>query len=173
MKIFQSSLLTFALFGSFFLNGCANIQHIPTEISSIEILEYGMFNAEEVKRDFSRNTDFGGVRISKNQKLEKSSKSIAIELGKSIGIKYQIHGSPQGAKCKITYKSIYPSIGLTNPKNDKTTYYYQSTKDKKIGKTYFNSYYFRHDWEAIPGEWIFQILANGKVMAEQKFILTN
>lgn len=156
----------------FIFIGCCYKGNVQLKVASIEIIEYGKFSTEETKRDFTRNSDMGGVRKSRNHKLIEHGDTFFIEIGKNIGFRYQIKGSPSNGEKEITLKIIYPYQGITNPKNGKTKHFYQSTSAKEIGKTYFHSFYFRHDWEAVPGKWVFQVLVDGKMMAEKQFNMT-
>lgn len=152
------------------LIGCSGKQ-VVTQVSSVDIIEYGKFYAEESRRDFSINADMGGVRKSKNQKLIESGDTLSLELGKNIGFRYQVNGSPSSGEKEITLKIIYPSKGITNPKNGKAKSFYQATNTKEIGNIYFHSFHFRHEWEAVPGKWIFQVLVDGQIMAEKQFTM--
>ncbi len=171
MKLINSLFSVFIIF--LFVSGCSGIDQKPGLVSSIQIIDFGQFKVEEVRRDQSENKGMGGVRISKNQKLLSSGVTFPIELGTNFGFRYKIIGIPSDGEKDITIKIIYPSKGIHNPKTGKTSNSYQSTKYMKFNRTYFHSYYFRHKWETVPGLWTFQVLVDGKIRAEKEFQLAS
>lgn len=42
----------------------------------------------------------------------------------------------------------------------------------EIGRVFYESYHFDHDWEMVPGAWSFEIWYDGRKLTEQKLTVT-
>lgn len=67
----------------------------------------------------------------------------------------------------LTIRKIVPRI--TNPKTGESATVVESEITASAGMTHLNAYGFDYDWERAEGEWTFQVLYQGQVLAEKKF----
>ena len=86
-----------------------------------------------------------------------------------FGIRFVVEGGPDGAPVPVTMVLKFPQPGLKEPGKPKPTLEYRTQIDTIIGGDNYESYGFDYPWEVLPGEWTFELWANGRKMAEQKF----
>jgi hypothetical protein len=142
------------------------------KITSIEILEKGVFKAQARDPLQNRNSPGGVVRPLDSISLVESTTTIPSKQGMHFGIRYIVHGFPRGARVPIKVVQHYPKAGLHNPRTKKTTLTYQQTSLKMIGYPNFDGYHLENAWELVPGIWTIEIWYDGHKLAEQKFELT-
>jgi hypothetical protein len=142
------------------------------KITTIEILEKGVFKAQALDPLQNRNSPTGVVRALATVALAESTTTIPSKQGMHFGIRYVVHGFPRGARVPIKVVQHYPKAGLHNPRTNKTTFTYQQTSLKTIGDSNFEGYHLESAWELVPGIWTFEIWYDGRKLAEQKFELT-
>ena len=139
-------------------------------ISKINIIEYGIFEAQKTKVVEEKDTSTGYRTLLDNIKLIKETDTIPAAVGTQFGIRYIVEGEPNGAQVEISVKFLHPQT--VNPTNNKTVTLEQFHKQLPIGETSYSCWIFEYDWELVPGEWIIQIWSGDRKFAEQAFTVT-
>jgi hypothetical protein len=138
-------------------------------ISKINIVEHGIFEAQTNKGEEARGTSLGYINILDNIKLVKETDIISAAVGTQFGIRYIVEGEPDGAKVEILVKVLHPRT--VNPKNNKEVTLDQWSAYPTIGKTSYSGWHFEYGWELVPGEWIIQLWYGDRKLAEQAFTI--
>jgi hypothetical protein len=139
----------------------------PAQASQIEIKDYGFYDLS-VDGSVPAPEDISGERnIVSNIRLNRQTDEIDAQLGRSFGFRFRI-ADPKLVGQTLTLRTIFPP--LTNPKTGKT----MTTQDRSFvvsstGELLYDGYRFDYDWEMAEGIWTYQILNNGRVIAEKKF----
>jgi len=138
-------------------------------VTGIEILDYGIYMAEEIKSEENEGSATGKRTVVKDIKFISRTNSIQAKIGDRFGISFVMRGQPEGKKVAIKTISTYPDPGIPNPKTG--IYKRKSTFSRQlaIGKKELIGYGFDRDSELVPGEWTFQIWYDGKKWAEKTF----
>ncbi len=131
----------------------------------VEILDYGFYDVS-VEGSTPAPGDISEERnIVGNINLQRQAEEIDAQLGRSFGYRFRVTDPSLMGKT-LTLRTTFPP--LTNPKSGRT----MRTQDRDFvatpGSTY-DGYRFDYDWEMAEGIWVFQVVHNGKVIAERKF----
>jgi len=139
------------------------------KVDTVEVLEWGIYTSE-VKDDVeAEGTVQGTWRLVEKVNVITQTDSIPAKVGKHFGFWFVVKGEPKGEEILITFVNLLP--GLKNPKRDEVLYEEKYTSKVRIGEPSFKGYSFDFDWEAVPGEWAFQIYYEDKKLAEKTFIV--
>lgn len=138
----------------------------PAQASGqVEIKDFGFYDLS-VDGSVPAPDDISGSRnIVSNIRLQRQTEEIDAQLGRSFGFRFRIT-DPALYGQQLTLRTIFPP--LTNPESKRT----MSTQDRHFtgtGELLYDGYRFDYDWEMAEGIWTFQVLHNGKVIAEKKF----
>jgi hypothetical protein len=134
--------------------------------SQVEILDYGFYDVS-VQGQVPAPEDISGERnVVGNVRLERQTEEIDAQLGRSFGFRFRVT-DPMLIGRKLTLRTIFPP--LTNPQSRRT----MTTQDREFvamgGEPLYDGYRFDYDWEMAEGIWTFQVLENGRLLAERKF----
>ena len=131
----------------------------------VEIQDYGFYDLS-VDGSVPAPGDISGSRnIVSNIRLQRQTEEIDAQLGRSFGFRFRIT-DPALYGQTLTLRTIFPP--LTNPESKRT----MTTQDRPFtatGESVYDGYRFDYDWEMAEGIWTFQVVHNGKVIAEKKF----
>lgn len=132
---------------------------------SVEVIDHGIYDVTVVGRlpapqDVARERN-----ILRDIQLEQATRRVAAMPGRSFGYRYRVHAPPG---TMLTLRTRFPP--LTNPETGETV----RVQDRAIvangtGTVRFDGYRFDYGWEMAEGDWVFQILHNGRVLAEERF----
>jgi Domain of unknown function (DUF3859) len=67
----------------------------------------------------------------------------------------------------------FPAVGLRNPNTHRTDALEDYVVTIRIGEESYTDYALTHQWELVPGSWIFEIWSGDRKLASKTFILTN
>ena len=155
------------------LPGAALAQDFKVEtphVDSIQIYEYGLYqtrSAEKIKDPKATGGERGTVV---NIDLVGVTTTIPAELEMEFGIRYLVEGGPEGAEVPVTIVMRFPQPGLKEPGKSKPTLENRQVTVGTVGYAgHYQSYGFDYPWEIVPGVWTFELWAEGRKMAEQKF----
>ena len=97
-------------------------------------------------------------------KVINETESIQMNLGVVFGIDYMIFDLDDSDCYTITHKLTHPE--MTTPKGKRSSYFRNRKAGKCIGEVGSSSgvfsWYIEAEWEAIKGNWEFEILLDGK-----------
>jgi hypothetical protein len=135
--------------------------------SQIEIKDWGFYDLS-VDGSVPAPEDVSGSRnVVSNIRLQRQTEEIDAQLGRSFGFRFRI-ADPRLIGQTLTLRTIFPP--LTNPETKRT----MTTQDRSFvasntSEILYDGYRFDYDWEMAEGIWTYQILHNGRVIAEKKF----
>jgi hypothetical protein len=131
----------------------------------VEIKDFGFYDLS-VDGSVPAPEDISGSRnIVSNIRLQRQTEEIDAQLGRSFGFRFRVTDPALYGKT-LTLRTIFPP--LTNPESKRT----MVTQDRPFtgsSEVLYDGYRFDYDWEMAEGIWTFQVLHNGRVIAEKKF----
>jgi hypothetical protein len=143
---------------------------MASDIEGVEILNFGIYKADVIKKEDAAGSAAGYKNIVQNVALIEQTTNIPARVGTRFGFEYVIKGSPVGSTIDLTYKYLHPR--MTNQKtNQAFTSQEIVSKNREIGKAATLTYTFDYEWEAVAGEWTVQIFYAGKKLAEKTFYI--
>ncbi|MBI5633975.1 MAG: DUF3859 domain-containing protein [Nitrospirae bacterium] len=157
-------------------------------IHGVEIIEYGLYEADRLGRINEENTSLGSITVLNEEtvRLAERTTRIRAEVGKKFGIRYIFHGVPNKAYIEHTIRVITPGLNKPSdpgpssnlPQNGRapnrqsaamsqTTE--QWTSHATLEQPAYDFFGFEYEWELVPGTWTFQIWYKNRMLAEQSF----
>lgn len=134
--------------------------------NGIEIIDFGIYSLT-VTRRVSAPGDVSLERnIVANVKVLRKDRVIAAQPGRSFGYQFRIV-DPALAGRRLTLRTTFPE--LTNPETGKKSTSQERTIVAQLNAPMYDGYRFDYRWEMAEGIWRFQILADGKLISEQRF----
>jgi hypothetical protein len=159
-KLLVTLLVGLALFSSPMMLQAA-------EIEGAEILKFGIYKTEILRKEAASGAAGGTKGVVKNQKLVEPTTRIPAHKGVEFGFEYDIKGQSAGDAVEVTNKYLHPPV--TNPQTKKSFTSQTTNGKQKIGRTAYIGYEFEHDWEVVSGTWTLQVFCQGKKIAEKSF----
>jgi hypothetical protein len=132
----------------------------------VEIVDYGIYS-HTVTAVIPEPKDVAGERTNvSNVKLRETTQVIDAQRGRMFGFQFRVTDPALYGQRLVTRK-IVPK--LTNPKTGRSATTVEGDLIAGPETVFLNAYGFDYDWERAEGEWTFQVLHEGKVLAEKKF----
>lgn len=132
----------------------------------IEIIDYGIYD-HTVTAVIPEPKDVAGERTTvANIRLREKTDLIDAQRSRMFGFQFRVT-DPRLYGKTLTTRKIVPK--LTNPKTGRSATVVEGEFVAGPGTVFLNAYGFDYDWERAEGEWTFQVLHEGKVLAEKKF----
>ena len=137
----------------------------------MKIVDFGICKPiGETKKDIEPGSTTGYFLHSDDMEFLERTNVIHPTLGLSFGISYQFESDSKEEElidfvCRIRHPK------LVNPISKEQFIECTEEKDGYTDELGYDFYTFEFDWEMQPGEWIFEIIYNGKIMCRQIFIL--
>jgi len=132
----------------------------------IEIVDYGIYD-HVVTEVIPEPKDVAGERSTvANIRLREKTMVIDAQRSRMFGYQFKVTDPALYGKTLVTRK-IVPK--LTNPKTGRSATTVEGEVVAGPDTLFLNAYGFDYDWERAEGEWTFQVLLDGKVLAEKKF----
>lgn len=139
------------------------------KVDSLDILEYGIYTSETSEEMEAEGTARGAWKSVYKIRLIARTDSIPANVGTHFGFWFVVQGEPKGKEISVLFVNRLP--GLKNPSQDAVVREEKYTSTVKLGEPSFKGYLFEYEWEAVPGEWIFEIHFEDKKLSEQKFFV--
>ncbi len=163
--------LLLVILSSVVVIGCATTQTVPTgpgELTSIEIFEYGLYKKNKRMHSGKPHRETHYIKY-KSSKFVNTTDKVPAKLNTMFGVKFYVNRTPKRGEVSYTVKWIHPP--LQNPEVGKTITSQTYKGTARAGKDDWSSsiYKFDNDWELVPGEWIFQVFFEGRLMAKKTF----
>ncbi|MBS0220971.1 MAG: DUF3859 domain-containing protein [Proteobacteria bacterium] len=95
--------------------------------------------------------------------------TIPAKLNISFGFRYRVKGSP-GTVRPLTVVKHFP-VEVSPPGAPKPFSSFSRTIAAAPGVIRYAGYTMDHDWEILPGTWVFQIFDGGRKLAEKRFTI--
>jgi hypothetical protein len=135
------------------------------EASRISIVDYGIYEHRVERFEVEPKHVSGERVIVTNVTLLRHAEEVDAQLGRMIGFQFRVTDPALVGKT-ITVRRIVPK--LTNPKTGQTaTVIERDILVAYDGQLMLNAYRFDYDWEMAEGLWHFQVLLDGRVIAEK------
>ena len=131
----------------------------------VEIIDHGVYETGTRTTVPMPISVSGKMNLVANVRLTEKTQQIMGQLGTSFGFRYRVHGVPDGAN--VTIRTKHPR--LTNPETGKSMNYGEREQSVSAGGERYTGYSFDASYEIAEGEWSFQIIYEGRVIAEEKF----
>ncbi len=132
----------------------------------IEIVDYGIYD-HTVTAVVPEPKDVAGERTTvANVRLREKTQVIDAQRGRMFGFQFRVTDPALYGKRLVTRKLV---PRLTNPKTGRSATSVEGEVVAGPGTVFLNAYGFDYDWERAEGEWTFQVLHEGRVLAEKKF----
>lgn len=132
----------------------------------VAIVDYGIYD-HVVTQIVPDAKEVAGERsLVANIKVREQTNVIDAQRGRMFGFQFRVEDPALIGK-SLTIRKLVPR--LTNPKTGRSTTVMEDSMVAQAGVLHLNAYGFDYDWERAEGEWTFQVLYEGKVLAEKKF----
>ena len=89
----------------------------------------------------------------------------------SFGFDYRVVGTPKGANVPLRMVTYFPATGLRDPNTGALVFQQETHIVQRIGEPHVRTYTIHDGWEAVPGEWRFEIWYRNRRLALQTFYL--
>lgn len=106
---------------------------------------------------------------SKDVKIVEKTDVVPAKVGIQFGFRYVVIGEPAGASVYLSVTTRFPPQGMRDPARGRTLYRLDEPVYAKLGQPLVSGYKFDQSWEAVPGEWTFEIWDGRRKLAEQRF----
>lgn len=132
----------------------------------VEIVDYGIYD-HTVTSVIPEPKDVAGERTTvANVRLREKTEIVDAQKSRMFGFQFRVTDPALYGRTLVTRKLV-PK--LTNPKTGRSGTAVEGEVVAGPGTLFLNAYGFDYDWERAEGEWTFQVLHDGKVLAEKKF----
>jgi hypothetical protein len=132
-----------------------------------EIVDYGIYDMTVTGYVPAPNDVAQSRFTAANVRLARKTTEILAQPHLSFGIRYRIT-DPALIGAKITARVVFPK--MTNPKTGQSaTSVSTELQVPATGEILTDFYRFDYRWEMAEGVWAFQVVHEGKVIAEQRF----
>lgn len=135
------------------------------EANRISIVDYGIYEHRVERFEVEPKHVSGERVIVTDVALLRSAEEVDAQLGRMIGFQFRVT-DPSLVGKTITVRRIVPK--LTNPKTGQSSTVIE--RDIVVaydGQIMLNAYRFDYGWEMAEGLWRFQVLHEGRVIAEK------
>jgi hypothetical protein len=149
--------------------GAAPSQSLAQQVSSIEIVDFGIYTADPQARRLGQS-GIGTTTVA-NIKLAVSTDRIPIQQGIRFGFQYRIDGAPADARVELRRVDLYPAPGITPPGKSQPVRQDEERFVERIGNLTFAGYTLDAPYEMLPGTWTFQLWVGDRKLAEKSFTL--
>jgi Domain of unknown function (DUF3859) len=145
----------------------------PCVNAKATIVDSGSYATEKGERAEGKDTAAGYTTAIDGKSLTSSGTRVKAKLGDSFGFRYKLEcKGPKSFNTPMTIRTLHPP--MTNPKVGKAVT--ESTWENNAWANHFepnihSGFRFDERWEMVPGEWTVQVVHEGRVLVEKKFIV--
>lgn len=136
----------------------------------VTIIEWGIYAAGEMTH-VPAPDQIGGQRWRAQVRLLEKTETVAGQLGRIFGIKIVVNDPALLGK-PLTFHIRHPRITAPTGRSGTETFYRTATSPGQRELGYF--FAFEHTYEIAEGDWTFEVVHEGQVLASKKFrVLVN
>jgi hypothetical protein len=139
------------------------------QVERIDVVEYGIYTTTTESAQAAPDAPGGTIKHTGNIRHAATTRVVPAQLGVEFGFRFNVVGTPAGAKVPLHVLAYFPPPGLNDTENKKQFNQAGYDRTDAIGPGGYLSYTFDHDWELVPGVWTLQIWNDGRMLVEQKF----
>ena len=132
----------------------------------VEIVDYGVYDHVVTEVIPSPKEIAGERSLVANIRVREQTTLIDAQKSRMFGFQFRVTDQSLIGKT-LTIRKLVPK--LTNPKTGESATVVESEFTAQAGTLHLNAYGFDYDWERAEGDWTFQVLYQGQVLAEKKF----
>jgi hypothetical protein len=137
------------------------------KIQRIDILEYGLYTADEKE---CRRDALGVQRCERtNVRHAVTTLTVPAQHGVQFGTKFRAVGTPNGATVNVKRVWLFPPAGLNSPASKQPLLRLDRDESVTIGKDDFTSYIFDDPWELVPGTWTLEYWVGDRKLFSKSF----
>jgi len=141
-----------------------------TKVTGAKVLDYGVFSSTVTKRE-KLTTVADGIRdAAKDFKLLRRGARVEAELGTGFGLRYVLAGAPKGAAVLVDVVVRHPE--MVNPDTQLPMTHSTAQYERRIGAVEHTVWSFDTPAGLVPGEYVIEILHQGRSLARQAFQVT-
>ena len=126
-------------------------------VESINVVEYGIYTTTTESERAAKDTPGGAIKSTTNIRHALTTRDIPAQLGLEFGFRFDVIGTPTGARVPVHVVAIFPAPGLYDTASKQRFPKAEYDRIDAIGRGGYLSYTFEQDWEQIPGVWTFQL----------------
>lgn len=138
-------------------------------VSRVEISDPGIYRTEIEKTVDAPDTAAGKHHVVRSRKLVERTTRIPALRSTEFGFTYRVIGNPANASVTLRFVTRFPPGGLRNPSTNTVHSFNETTVTATLGRLRIEGYRFDHEWEIVPGTWVFEIWHDEKLLASQAF----
>ena len=146
--------------------------HAEPTVERVDLLETGTFTTEAGEATLDPNAPGGQTVPVTRATLITAGTAVPANLGTDFGFRYVVVGAPEGETVALDFVVSAPEPGLADPEAAEPFLTVRFSRDKTIGVPDYFGYYLEAPWEAVPGDWHFEIWQGDRRLAERTFTLT-
>jgi hypothetical protein len=135
------------------------------DTARVEIFEFGIYAAGPMTH-VPAPDQIGGQRWQAQVRLLERTETVAGQLGRIFGIRVQVNDPALLGKT-FTMRIRHPRLTAPTGRSGTETYYRTTTPPGQREIGYF--YAFEHTYEIAEGDWIFEVVHDGQVLATKRF----
>ena len=142
----------------------------PAVVKRAELVNVGTYSSQDTYQAKAESVIGGVIQYGKDVVFTSGETRVPARKGEQFGLQYVLYGEPSASFVTVTEILLHPTVidpttGITRTKSSRQ-------KEIRLGyesKPNMLGYGFDHDWEVVPGEWIFQVAYQGEIVVEQAF----
>lgn len=139
-------------------------------ITSAKVLEFGVFSSTVTKREKLATVADGIRDDARDFKLLRRGARVEAELGTGFGLRYVLAGAPKGAAVLVDVVVRHPE--MVNPDTQLPMTHSTASYERRIGAVEHSLWSFDTPAGLVPGEYVIEILHQGRSLARQAFQVT-
>jgi hypothetical protein len=135
------------------------------DTARVEIYEYGIYVAGPMTH-VPAPEQIGGQRWQAQVRLLERTETVAGQLGRIFGIRVQVNDPALLGKA-LTMRIRHPRLSAPTGRSGTETYYRTATPPGQRDLGYY--FAFEHTYEIAEGDWTFEVVHDGQVLASKRF----
>ncbi len=148
------------------LTACsAAAQELP--VASIFIIEKGLYRAQSGGP--IANGTMGMVQKTFDVRLLRKTTNIPARIHQRFGLRYIVRGAVIGSSAELRLVTRLPPVGALDPRTGRRYLTQEYDLTLQVGVPAYRDFHFDHDWEIVPGRWIFEFWQGNRKLLEQSF----
>lgn len=138
------------------------------QVDGVSVIERGVFRGRGGGRPVAES-HLGAVANVRDITLLHNTTTIFASKGLRFGVRYLINGTPKRAELDLRLVTRFPLAGLFDPVGNLRHHNSAYGLRALIGVPSYREFMFDHEWEIVPGEWIFEFWHGERLIGSQRF----
>jgi len=152
------------------VKGMKKAKPAPVKVTGVKVLEFGVYTSTVTSREQSPAVADGIKDRARDFKLVRKSTLVEARLGTSIGLKYELKGTPKGTPVTIEVAVRHPA--MVNPETKETMTRSSATFERVIGEPEHAVWSFDTPAGLVPGEYVIELIYEGRSLVQKEFRVT-